>query len=171
MRTSQRAGESDEASRDELMLEARSAWADAGSLLFVCLGNICRSPFAERLAREHLDEDKRLLSAGSYPVPGRSAPEEAIAAAGSFGVDLRAHRSRVLSGEMLQQADAVYVFDRANHRAVASEQPSPSGRVHWLGALSGDGPLSISDPFGGPRSEYELVYRQIAEAIEAAAAA
>jgi len=164
-------GESDQTSRDELMREARSAWAEARSLLFVCLGNICRSPFAEHLAREHLDGDRDLVSAGSYPVPGRSSPAEAIAAARPFGVDLSAHRSRVLSREMLEQADAVYVFDQANRRAVASEQPGSPQRVHWLGALSDDGPLSISDPFGGPASEYELVYRQIAEAIEAAGAA
>ena len=160
-----------EESRDELTREARSAWAEAGSLLFVCLGNICRSPFAERLAREHLGEDRHVMSAGSYPVPGRHAPPEAVAAAGSFGVDLRSHRSRVLSPELLQQADAVYVFDGANQRAVAREQLSRSGRVHWLGALADEGPLSISDPFGGPPSEYELVYRQIAGAIEAAVAA
>ncbi len=164
-------GKPDEPSRDELMREARSAWAEARSLLFVCLGNICRSPFAELLARQHLDEDKSLLSAGSYPVPGRRAPAEAIAAARPFGVDLSEHRSRVFSPEMLQQADAVYVFDHANRRAVASEQPGSSRRVHWLGALSDAGPLSISDPFGGPASEYELVYRQIAESIEAATAA
>ncbi len=159
----------DQASRDELMREARRAWADARSLLFVCLGNICRSPFAEWLAREHLDKDTSLLSAGSYPVAGRTVPAQAIAAARPFGVNLRAHRSRVLSRGMLQQADAVYVFDRANHRAVVSDQPDSAQRVHWLGALSGDGPLSISDPFGGPASGYELVYHQIAEAIEAAA--
>ena len=139
-------------------------------MLFVCLGNICRSPFAEGLARELLDEDTILLSAGSYPVPGRRAPAEAIAAARAFGVDLRAHRSRVLSREMLQQADAVYVFDHANRRAVAAEQPNSPQGVHWLGALSDDGPLPISDPFGGPASEYELVYQQIADAIEAAGA-
>ena len=164
-------GKSDQASRDELTREARRAWAEARSLLFVCLGNICRSPFAEHLAREHLDGDRDLVSAGSYPVPGRRAPAEAIAAARPFGVDLGAHRSRVLSREMLEQADAVYVFDHANRRAVASEQPRSPQRVHWLGALSDDGPLPISDPFGGPASEYELVYRQIAEAIEAAGAA
>ncbi len=165
------AGKPDQASRDELTSEARSAWAEARSLLFVCLGNICRSPFAELLARQHLDEDTSLLSAGSYPVPGRRAPAEAIGAAGPFGVDLRAHRSRVLSPEMLQHADAVYVFDHANHRAVAREQPNSPQRVHWLGALCDAGPLSISDPFGGPAREYELVYQQIAEAIEAATAA
>ncbi|MBA2419530.1 MAG: low molecular weight protein arginine phosphatase [Thermoleophilaceae bacterium] len=164
-------GRLDQASRDELMRDARSAWAEAHTFLFVCLGNICRSPFAEHLARAHLDEDRSLMSAGSYPVPGRRAPAEAIAAAHPFGVDLRTHRSQVLSREMLQQADAVYVFDHANRRALVSEQPNCAQRVHWLGALSDDGPLSISDPFGGPASEYELVYRQIAQAIEAVATA
>jgi len=62
---------------------------------------------------------------------------------------------------MLQQADAVYVFDHENYRAAVSEHAFPE-QVHCLAALADDGPLSISDPFGGPASEYELVYRQIA---------
>ena len=161
-----RTGKPDQASRAELAHEARSAWAEARTLLLVCLGNICRSPFAEHLARAHLDGDRNLISAGSYPVPGRSAPAQAIEAARPFGVDLRAHRSRVLSREMLQQADAVYVFDHENYRAAVSEHAFPE-QVHCLAALADDGPLSISDPFGGPASEYELVYRQIAAAIEA----
>jgi protein-tyrosine-phosphatase len=161
----------DQARREELMREARSAWAEAGSLLFVCLGNICRSPFAERLAREHLEADKLLTSAGSYPVPGRQAPPDAIAAARPFGVDLGAHRSRVLAAEMLEQAEAVFVFDQGNYRAVVSEHPGCAQRVHCVGALADDGPLFISDPFGGSATEYELVYRQIAAAIEAANAA
>jgi protein-tyrosine phosphatase len=159
----------DDPDRKELTSAARRAWSESSSLLFVCLGNFCRSPFAEHLARNHLDAEKRLSSAGTYPV-GRGAPADAIAAARPFGVDLSAHRSRVLSPQILGRADAVFVFDPGNHRAVLSQQPVCAPRVHWLGALTEGGPLVLSDPFGGSASEFELVYRQIAAAVEAGGA-
>jgi protein-tyrosine-phosphatase len=68
----------------------------------------------------------------------------------------------------VEEADAVFVFDEANYEAVVSHHPGAAERTHLLGALSPDGPLRIADPFGGPASLYEAVYRQIAGAIAAA---
>lgn len=154
-----------DSSRREL---ARRAWSDAGSLAFVCLGNVCRSPFAEQLALK-LSPDRRVTSAGHYPEAGRRSPREAIVAARRHGVDLGSHRSRVLSLATLEQADAVFVFDEQNHRTIVAEHPWAAERIRFLGALSDDGPLTISDPFGGPAAAYETVYRQIADALAAAA--
>ena len=154
--------------RREQTRQAREAWCRARSVLFVCLGNVCRSPFAERLAARELGPDRRVTSAGHYPVAGRRVPAPAVTAAQDFGVDLRSHRSRILSRELLSQADVVFVFDGENYRAVLSEDPEALGRVHRLAVLADDGPLGIPDPFGGPLSEYERVYRRIADAIAAA---
>ncbi len=155
-------------SAEERRARAIRAWSDADSLLFVCLGNVCRSPFAERLARRRMQGRLSATSAGHYPVSGRRPPELALAAAQGFGVDLNSHRSRVLSSGMLEEAGAVFVFDDENYEAVISQQPGNISRVHLLGALCDDGPLHIADPFGGPASLYESVYRRIAEAIAAA---
>jgi protein-tyrosine-phosphatase len=69
---------------------------------------------------------------------------------------------------MLEEADAVFVFDEENYEAVTSHHPGAAERTHLLGALCHEGPLHIADPFGGPASLYEAVYRQIAGAIAAA---
>ena len=161
----------DPAARRELHEQALRAWSEAGSLLFVCLGNICRSPFAEQLALRDLPADRRASSAGHYPEPGRRTPPAAVAVARRFGVDLRAHRSRLLSRKLLEQADAVFVCDRQNHRAIAETHPWAIERTHFLGALSPDGPLAIRDPFGGAAAGYETAYGQLAAAIEAARSA
>ena len=158
----------DAAARRELHERATRAWADARSLLFVCLGNVCRSPFAEQLALLGLPADRRASSAGHYPEPGRRTPPAAVAVARRFGVDLRAHRSRLLSRKLLEQADAVFVCDRRNYRAIAATHPWAIPRTHPLGALSPDGPLAIRDPFGGTAAKYETAYAEIARAIDAA---
>ncbi len=155
-----------DATREELMREAGRAWSDARRLLFVCLGNVCRSPFAEGLALGQIGS-RHAISAGHYPVSGRRPPEVAVTTAQKFGVDLAAHRSRVLSRGMLEEADTVFVFDQENYEAVISHHPGALGRTHLLGALCHEGPLHIADPFGGPASLYESVYRRIAGAIAA----
>lgn len=146
--------------------DAMRAWRDAHTLLFVCMGNICRSPFAERLATVQLPEGHRASSAGHFPEPGRRSPRQAIRAARlGFGVDLRGHRSRVLSPAIVDAADAVFVCDTHNQAAVIELCPGATDRTHFLGALHPDGPLALADPYGGDGSEYELVYGQIARAI------
>jgi len=149
---------------------AAEAWREAESLLLVCLGNVCRSPFAERLAQRRIGDGRRASSAGHYPVAGRRPPQEALASARKFGVDLGSHRSRVLSADMLDEADAIFVFDGANHRAVVSESPGAASRTHPLSALSGNGSAQIADPYGGPPALYDRVYGEIAAAIDAACA-
>jgi protein-tyrosine-phosphatase len=154
--------------RDELAPLATRAWSDARSLLFVCLGNVCRSPFAERLALRQMERPRAATSAGHYPVSGRRAPQLALGAAQRFGVDLASHRSRVLSPRMVEEADAIFVFDQENYEAVVSRHSGAAGRTYLLGALCRDGPVHIADPFGGPASLYETTYRRIADAVAAA---
>lgn len=166
--TAHGAGAPDPSSRRDLERRARRAWSEAGSVAFVCLGNVCRSPFAERLALQQLSGERRVTSAGYYPEPGRRCPHDAIAVARGHGVDLRSHRSRVLSGDTLERADAVFVFDEQNERTIVTEHPWAAKRIHFLGALSDGGPLKIGDPFGGARARYEATYRLIADALAAA---
>lgn len=148
--------------------EAVRLWGEAHSLLFVCFGNVCRSPFAEQLALRDLPADRTASSAGHYPEPGRRSPREAVAVARGFGVDLRPHRSRLLSRELVEESDAIFVCDEHNHAAVTALAPGATERTHFLGALDPHGPITIRDPFGGGADEYEGAYAQIAAAIAAA---
>lgn len=147
-----------------LRRRALRAW-ERGTIAFVCFGNICRSPFAECLVNQHLGGARRAVSAGYFPEEGRRSPELAVAAAERLGVDLTPHRSRVLTEELVEEADAIFVFDRENYHNVVGTYPSAKGRVHFIGALAADGPLFVPDPFGGPAEGYELAYRRITDLI------
>lgn len=151
--------------RRRLERRAREALRDARSILFVCLGNICRSPFAEHFARRCLPGDRAIYSAGYYPEADRSCPEQAIAGAARFGVDLHGHRSQVLTDDLIRQAQAILVFDQENHRRVRQDHPMARGRLHFVGALNSAGPLFIEDPYGGGTSAFEQSYQAIATAL------
>jgi protein-tyrosine-phosphatase len=69
-------------------------------VLFVCAGNICRSPFAEGLARRLAAErglDVEFASAGEIALDGDRCPPDAVAVAKEYGVELSSHRARRLT--------------------------------------------------------------------------
>ena len=150
--------------RDWLARRALDAWNRGDSVAFVCLGNICRSPFAEAVARERAP-GRTLVSAGSRARPGRSSPAQAVRSARAWRADLRAHRAQLLSHQLAAESDAIFVFDIYNLRQVLTEHPRALKRVHPLGALASDGPLFISDPFGGDAATFDETFGQIAAAI------
>ena len=88
-------------------------------VLFVCAGNICRSPFAEGLARRLAAErglDVEFASAGEIALDGDRCPPDAVAVAKEFGVDLSSHRARRLT------------TDKADKVVPLFDVPDPLGR-------------------------------------------
>jgi protein-tyrosine-phosphatase len=138
-----------------------------GRVLFVCKGNIGRSPFAEAIARRLLEDGRELTSAGLLEA-GRRSPADAVAAAAMWDVDLTKHRSRVVSAELVRQSDAIFVFDRLNYRQMAARFPEARDRLHLLGALDAGGPLFVPDPWGRGADVYAATYGRIADALTAA---
>jgi protein-tyrosine-phosphatase/predicted ATP-grasp superfamily ATP-dependent carboligase len=143
---------------------ARRKLSDARVVTFVCKGNICRSPFAASLAAARWP-DVTILSAGHYPQPDRSPPEGAVAVAREFGVELAAHRSRVLDRDLVTASDAVIVFDDENVERVLGAFPDAADKIVRLGVF--DGALEIEDPFGGDADAFRACYASIARAIAA----
>lgn len=152
--------------RRHLRRKAIAAWAGSRTIVFVCLGNICRSPFAELLARQTIGDGKIVSSAGYFPKSGRRAPSHAVESARRWGIDLTAHRSRVLTHDLIDEADAIFVFDYDNHRNVASGYPAARGKVHYLGALAERGPFAIGDPIGRSAGTFERTYQLIADIVD-----
>ena len=88
-------------------------------VLFVCAGNLCRSPFAEGLARQLAAErglDVEFASAGEIALDGDPCPPEAVAVAKEYGVDLSSHRARRLT------------TDKADKVVPLFDVPDPLGR-------------------------------------------
>ncbi len=141
-------------------------------IVFVCYGNICRSPFAAALLEQRWDArpaDGLISSAGTVPLAGRSAPETAICCAAEFGVELGSHRSQHFSLEMAQTADLVVVFDDLNVAAVRARYPALMDRVVRLSGFSPQRLFraqEIIDPFGKEKSEFRQCYEQISDCVK-----
>jgi protein-tyrosine phosphatase len=105
-------------------------------ILFVCTGNVCRSPQVEALWRERFGEVVlRLSSAGTHALVDEPMPQQSQAAAVAWGVDpLRAagHRARQLSVELLADTDLVIALTRAHRAEVVRTLPATNRRTVTL---------------------------------------
>lgn len=91
-------------------------------ILMVCLGNICRSPLAEGIVRQLLNErelDWKIASAGtgSWHI-GKPADQRSIAIAKSYGYDISTQRAQHFKVEMFDEYDHILVMDKNNLRDV-----------------------------------------------------
>ncbi|MCA9136347.1 MAG: ATP-grasp domain-containing protein [Planctomycetales bacterium] len=140
--------------------------ANSKSVLFVCKGNICRSPFAERYFRSKLQRIDNVSSSGYHPKLGRKSPEHAEAAAAEFDVDLTSHRSSILSATAVEQADTIFVFDDENRRIVLTKYPNARDKTFMLGLALPHRDPEITDPYGGTVDAFRSIYLKIREAID-----
>ena len=117
-------------------------------ILFVCLGNICRSPIAEHML-DRADGGVAVESSG-FIGSDRAPPPEALRAAMHLGIDHACHRSRLTTVDMLADAEAIFVFDAGNRRRVLDLEPVARSRIFWLGDFDPDTPdrRMIRDPWG-----------------------
>ena len=139
-------------------------------LLFLCQGNICRSPYAEHKARQLLGQAGlpcTVESAGMLPRNHRASPAAALAAAAQHGVDLLPHQSQHAFAPVMDRADLVIIFDSINERACLARYPSLAGRLVYLSQFKAGSivPHEIDDPDGRDVATFVATYRQIDECL------
>lgn len=147
--------------------------AKVESILFVCLGNICRSPFAEALAVQRLGElrvrDFRCASAGIKTHQGGRAPQNACDVAATFGLSLTSHRPQTLTADLMNAYDLVVVMEASQLDEVRRVYPQASARLFLLSlfdrAATGYERYNIADPFSQPRKTFEMCYERIDRAV------
>lgn len=109
-------------------------------VLFVCTGNVCRSPLAELLLRDRLaDLPVHIASAGTRTRDGLPMTRKAARSAMALGADPAAaarHASTRLNAELLQDHDLILTMTRAHRRAVVELSPSRTSSTFLLGEFA-----------------------------------
>jgi len=130
---------------------ARQAILELGqvrSILVVCYGNVCRSPYLEAVLRRDLPDV--VVSSAGFVGPGRPVPPHSLAIAGSRGLDLSAFRSRPIGRMPVGTTDLVIVMDSNQARQIRRGFRVWPNRIVVAGDLD---PLpaatrAIHDPWG-----------------------
>ncbi len=143
-----------------------------GGLLFVCLGNICRSPTAEAIARKRLQdagETLPLASAGTgdWHVGGQ-ADKRARATAHKHGYDLEPHRARQVEVADFTRFDMILAMDRDNLTQLQALQPADSSaRVGLLLEEAGLGAgREVPDPYFGGIEGFDACLGLLEQAVD-----
>lgn len=152
-------------------------------MVFLCLGNVCRSPYAanrfEALLRKRVDEPVTVRSAG-FIGPGRAPADLALAEARVRGIDTSGHVSTVVDRATLADADLVVLVDAAHARRLRAVAGADEGggdgaeagpcraAVLVLGDLDPEpiGRRTIQDPWGQDPAVFRRVFDRIDRCLD-----
>ncbi len=141
--------------------------------LFVCTGNTCRSPMADGIFRKYLAKklqcevdllDKmgyKISSVGIMDTGGWPASAEAIAACAAKGIDIKAHKSRTLSRELVGESDFIFAMGRMHSERIAALSREAANKCVLLAENE-----EIADPIGQPQGFFNNCAELIEEAVK-----
>ena len=144
------------------------------SVLFVCMGNICRSPTAEgvfrhKVAEAGLEDKIRIDSAGTIAYHVGHPPDlRAQKAALKRGIDLSSQQARRVTSSDFEKFDFVIAMDSDNH--IDLDELCPPGyesRLHMFMKFTGKNDITdVPDPYYGGGRGFETVLDLVEEASE-----
>ncbi len=147
-------------------------------VMFVCTGNICRSPMAEGILKDMiLDEYQEkhqvmpieVLSAGTHAANGYPASSHAVAIAHKHGINLTFHRSRALTVQVARAAELILTME-ANHTLFIKSMIPGIGTVYELKSFNQSNPgvltdVDVRDPIGASEDVYASVFDELKREI------
>ena len=142
-------------------------------ILFVCLGNICRSPLAEGIMAAKVKKhnlDVEVASAGFESFHrGDPADRRSVAVAAEHGIDLTGHVARMFTVRDFDHFDRIYVMDRTNYNDVMglARDSQDEQKVDFILNLVAPGEdLPVPDPWYGGKEGFEKVYQMLDQACD-----
>jgi protein-tyrosine phosphatase len=143
-------------------------------ILFVCLGNICRSPLAEAIFADKAKKLGLMVEADSAGFEsfhrGDPADPRSLAVAAAHGIDLTGHVARMFTVRDFDHYDRIYVMDRTNYNDVmgTARDSEDEGKVDYMMNLLTPGEnRPVPDPWFGGKEGFEKVFRMLDEACDA----
>jgi len=124
---------------------------DTKQVLFICTGNVCRSPMAEYLFRHRIGDHSgwESQSAGVFAGSGMAASHSSVEALADWNINLAPHRSQPLTRELAAASDWIVVMTDQHLHDVVSQFPEAAPRVRLLTSFGTDGDTpDIPDPIG-----------------------
>jgi len=152
-------------------VKSEQALGRPAHIVFVCQGNICRSPYAELKAQQCFAAQTdmvRFSSAGMLPRNSRPSPAAAIAAAARHGVDLTPHLSQCVDEKLLASATAIVIFDNINLNSLLDRHQNLLHKTYFIDEISGSQDYSeVLDPEGQGEDGFMGTYDLIDQCINA----
>ena len=114
------------------------------------------------------------MSAGMHVSTANPAPEAALSASERFGVQMRDHRSKPLTHDMVQDADAIIVMEISQLKSLRKTFPSHKEKIYPLSLFAsrsqdyawGYRRFNIQDPYGKSEKDFINCYRQISRCLD-----
>ncbi len=139
-------------------------------ILFICTGNVCRSPMADGLLKHMLRgrNDVQVVSAGLGALDGSIATDTAIEVMTELGIDISSHVSQPLNSDLVRQADFIFTMTRQQQDMIQALYPAAAEKTFLVREFEESVAAEtkdIADPIGQSVEVYRRTRDQIRDAL------